>query len=1647
MIRTGLSLGLVVVHWLLLASPVVAAQISPEDAVTAVRGWLSISPAPLSAEMGSMIDSVCSVSNESDVVLYHVVSLMPEGYVVCSADRSVEPILMFSASGQYDLDPRNPLRVFLSKDIQSRLPVKVAVAEVAVQTDSAGAAVESESAYSSKWNRLLLAGEPEPLTKDPDRPMAASSALASVNDLRVDSFVQARWHQLTAGGAACYNYYTPPNDPGDPDNDPSGCTATAWAQLMRYFEYPTQPINPDPLYQYAVWRGYWYWVDYTPLGGDGAGGAYNWDLMPYNPIGASEAKRQAIGALCADIGGACWAKYSSTETSAIFYHEKLMNFFGYGNVLSIYPGSSYGSEEGVYTTEIRPNLDARLPVMLTIWDDIYGHVVVCDGYGFNLETSYYHLNFGWAGNSDGWYNLPDMNMGQYNYNFIEEICCNIYTNGTGYIISGRVFDKGAPVVGAQVSAVVCGVTNYATSDSRGIYAVTHIPIADYDDPQYENVVIMGAKKAGLVFASTEVRPAFDPSLSGNVWGADLYTVTPGYSGGSGTESDPYQIANKQDLLVLGVSTHHYDKHFVMTADIDLSGEVFTKAVIAADTDASRDYFQGTPFSGVFDGNGYVVQNLIINETDVDCDYAGLFGCISGENAFVLGVGVEDVDIFVSDLSTRIGGVCGVLGYGATVSNCHATGSIRGGVSVGGGCGYNNSGLIKKSYAAGSVQGRSSIGGLCGVNDQGLIQDSYATGAVFGITRTLCSKIGGLCGENYQGTIDRCHATGSVSTDMYSAFHLGGLCGHNDMGIITECYANSTVSCTDEFPEHVGGLCGFNEAGRIERCYATGRVESLGVYAGYNFGGVCGTSSGLILDCYSRVGIAVGTYSSFIGGVCGYSHHAVISNCYAAGTIQGPSSGTDDLAGVCGYDDYVSIFESFWDKDLVGAGQSTGVTGATGKTTAEMQEQSTFTSAGWDFSTVWKMSGYPVLRDVEMTYTVNVVAASTGNGLVAPSSTSVFSGESVSFTATPSVGYEVDAWSVNGTQKQAGGNSFTLSNVQIDSSVSVSFKLRTMAITITQPSGGTISSETASVQYGGEQTFTATVPSGYKVKHWLINGEIVAGDKTLTVENIVSNLSIEVVFERIKAMPWLSLLLLDDPVAPEPILLSSVVISGPSTVLENSSENYICTAHFSNGGASDVSSAAVWSEDSSVTTIANGVLSAISVSSNLPVTVSASYTKGGVTKACTYAVVVQDVVELLSITISGATSVAEESAENYLCVAYFSDGSSSNITSLANWSEDSDFASISGGELIAIGVTSDQSVTIAASYSFAGVTRSNTYAVTIENVTTGYGGGSGTELDPYLIGTKEHLLFLAVTSADYGGYFKLTSSINLTGDVYDEALIAPDGGSKFKGSFDGGGYTISGLTIESSGNACGLFGVIDSGAVVKNLSVAGCDISGGTDVAVLAGRNWGVITNSSVHGTVSATVSDAGGLAGLNYGVIVKCQADVAVSGSSYNAGGLVGNVEGGSVVNCFASGAVSGGASNAGGLLGRSKGSVENCYATGSVSGTERVGGLIGEHHIQLIKNCYSKGAVSGSSGLGGLIGYRAGGSVENCFWDTDLSGLLLSAGGVGKISAEMTDIDVFLAAGWDFIDETTNGTDNIWYMDGYPALRAFWVKPPHPHY
>lgn len=185
-----------------------------------------------------------------------------------------------------------------------------------------------------------------------------------------------------------------------------------------------------------------------------------------------------------------------------------------------------------------------------------------------------------------------------------------------------------------------------------------------------------------------------------------------YSGGTGEPNDPYQIGTAQDLIDLGNEPNDYDKHFILTADIDLSGYTFDRAVIAP-----ASYIGGRfayweidcYFSGNFNGNGHIIRNLSIQEGS----YLGLFGGVDA-TAVISNLGLEAVDI--DDTGSYIGGLVGYNANYSTILSNYCTGSVSGYDDIGGLVGKNaSSSLVMYSYSTGLVSGKHSVGGLVGCN--------------------------------------------------------------------------------------------------------------------------------------------------------------------------------------------------------------------------------------------------------------------------------------------------------------------------------------------------------------------------------------------------------------------------------------------------------------------------------------------------------------------------------------------------------------------------------------------------------------------------------------------------------------------------------------------------------------------------------------------------------------------------------------------------------------------------------------------------------------------------------------------------------------------------------------------------------------------
>jgi hypothetical protein len=365
----------------------------------------------------------------------------------------------------------------------------------------------------------------------------------------------------------------------------------------------------------------------------------------------------------------------------------------------------------------------------------------------------------------------------------------------------------------------------------------------------------------------------------------------------------------------------------------------------------------------------------------------------------------------------------------------------------------------------------------------------------------------------------------------------------------------------------------------------------------------------------------------------------------------------------------------------------------------------------------------------------------------------------------------------------------------------------------------------------------------------------------------------------------------------------------------------------------------------------------------------------------------------------------------------------------------------------------------------------------------FSGGTGSSDDSYLISTSEDLNGIGHNPRLMEEHFKLINDIDLSG--IDFFMI----GSElypFGGVFDGNGKKISNFTYASTDeDLVGLFRYVE-GATITELGLINPNVDGTTKTYVgsLVGfirygaikgcyvRNGYVSGNFVVGGIVGRTYLSAlsdcysegtvsgekviGGLVGQNYaGTISNCYSVGSVAGAT-EVGGLVGMndfslkqgfFQPGIITNCYATGSIEG-QMCVGGLVGDNLGKITDSYATGDVVGFDRVGGLVGHNYLWIgelvipptISSCYASGSVLGIYMVGGLLGTDDGGTVTESFWDIENSGQITSDGGTGKTTAQMQMATTFLNAGWDFVDETANGTDDIWWiLEGRDYPRLWW--------
>lgn len=278
---------------------------------------------------------------------------------------------------------------------------------------------------------------------------------------------------------------------------------------------------------------------------------------------------------------------------------------------------------------------------------------------------------------------------------------------------------------------------------------------------------------------------------------------------------------------------------------------------------------------------------------------------------------------------------------------------------------------------------------------------------------------------------------------------------------------------------------------------------------------------------------------------------------------------------------------------------------------------------------------------------------------------------------------------------------------------------------------------------------------------------------------------------------------------------------------------------------------------------------------------------------------------------------------------------------------------------------------------------------------------------YQIGTAEELAWFAnaVNEGNVSIKAVLTADIELNSSGSTANEWTPIGTTTypFEGSFDGAGYTVSGLYINTSGSNVGLFGKIKNTAdegktesvapeyivskktiLIKNLNVSG-SVSGYQNVGGIVGNSDGAgIKDCYFNGTVTGGYNSVGAVVGLadSETVVVQCHSSGSVTGAQ-RTGGIVGYANGNSVVSkCYSDASVTG-TRNVGGIAGTVSGAnLVGCFSRGSVTADNRVGGIVGYSTMSVVRGAYAIATVtSAGADKGGAVGIIFGGEYSSIFY------------------------------------------------------------------
>ncbi len=320
-------------------------------------------------------------------LLAYVIDIQPRGFIVVSADDSIEPVVAYSTEGPFhgELTPNNVLADMLIQDIPHRL------------SHASSASTKHLAKMADRWAVLMPRG------------VVQARSVRVEGDSKYGPLITDEWNQANAE----YPYGVPTYNRRTPCNLLTGCVATAMGMVIHYFQYPPSAsgTNSITVLKEVVPAGFNYTFDYTLMPAS---------LSSDTPVAQAEEVAKLLWACGVSTGMDYEENVSGANPFAL--SDAYTRFFGYTSATACIPGADWAD---LASAEMVDGYPVQVAILNSLDPQNIAHSIVIDGWEMKEGLHYFHLNMGWAGAGNAWYEAGPFNAAGYYFDTIYELTYGI----------------------------------------------------------------------------------------------------------------------------------------------------------------------------------------------------------------------------------------------------------------------------------------------------------------------------------------------------------------------------------------------------------------------------------------------------------------------------------------------------------------------------------------------------------------------------------------------------------------------------------------------------------------------------------------------------------------------------------------------------------------------------------------------------------------------------------------------------------------------------------------------------------------------------------------------------------------------------------------------------------------------------------------------------------------------------------------------------------------------------------------------------------------------------------------------------------------------------------------------------------------------